>query len=196
MRPRRQSMRPTFRVGFNPSGRTIVLLLLLTPLTMGGDFTACLTLLQLSEAITAPTVRQTQSASFTSCGTCFQSRGGHDYFDIPTAPEHPFIVTFNVEGLDGLVDATSVQACLVLKNCGSLAENRAFRVDFVEQGLGLTARVSHIPSECINTGQRSPAYWEVTIDRTSNDSIRVAWEINWVEYRPIPQPLLPNDPTE
>ncbi len=166
------------------------------PVSMGMEGAACDTLLQLTQALNM-TQRRDQATVLSFCRSCSDTRAGRDYFDIPTAPEHPFIETFTVQGLAGdAVDTTDVRAYLILRDCGSLARNRVFKVDWEESGLGLEGRVSHTPGECITFGgQRSPAYWEVIIDRVGSIVISVEWEISRVDCEPFAQPLQPGDLT-
>jgi len=164
----------------------VALLLVVTPCLMAQNSTSC----------TGGNVRNLSTFVWTTCGECMDSRDLFYFDQEPAAPEHPAVLTVEVEGIDEFVDVDDVRAFLILRACGTEAREDFYEIEFESDIQGVTGRVAVIPNECIQFNQRTPAYWEVLIVRSGNTSIRTIRTFSWVEYEDFAQPIRPGDISE
>jgi|GEM_PF-3930257 len=164
----------------------VALLLVITPCLMAQNITSC----------TGGNVRNLDTRAWTTCGECMDSRDSFYFENEPAAPEHPAVLTVEVEGIDEFVDVDDVRAFLILRACGTEAREDFYEIEFESDIQGVTGRVAVIPNECIQFNQRTPAYWEVLVVRSGNTGIRTIRTFSWVEYEDFAQPIRPGDITE
>ncbi len=164
----------------------VMLLLIVTPMLMAQNLNSC----------TGGNVRNLDTFVWTTCGECMDSRDSFYFENEPAAPEHPAVLTVEVEGIDEFVDADDVRAFLILRACGTEAREDFYEIEFENDALGVKGRVAVIPTDCIQFNQRTPAFWEVLVVRTGNTGIRTIRTFSWVEYEDFAQPIRPGDISE